>query len=116
MDTTLTTQQTEQAPTVVAEWLGPQMGYAGPAPTGRDAEWRALGRMLEPEWDWPSSGPPPTILLEGGPEDWAIRAGSDLAEQMRAIGVFAELNAPKPLDPLTLTAQPSATRNRWIVR
>lgn len=90
MTTTLNTDQQDQALTIVAAWLGPQMGYDGPAPTGQDAAWSALGPYLNPEWDWPNSGPTPTILLEGGPDDWAIRAADMLQDQMEAIGVFAE--------------------------
>lgn len=90
MDTRLTTQQQDQALQIVAAWLGPKLGHDGPAPTGRDAAYVALGPMLNPEWDWPSNGPTPTILLEGGPADWAYDAGFELADQLRGIGVFAE--------------------------
>lgn len=61
-----------------------------PAPTGPDAAARGIGPMLAPEWDWPSAGPTPTILLEGGPYDWAIDASFELAEKFRELGIFAE--------------------------
>lgn len=44
----------------------------GPAPTGPEAARMGEGPMLLMEWDWPSSGPTPSIILEGGPEDWAM--------------------------------------------
>jgi len=90
MSIELTPQQQSQALDIVAEWLGPRMGYDGPAPTGKDAARKALGPMLNPAWDWPSSGPTPTVLLEGGPDDWAILAGDELTDRLRGIGVWAE--------------------------
>lgn len=77
---------------LVAEWLGPRMGYEGPAPTGEQAANRGEGPVLRPEWDWPSSGPTPTILLEGGPYDWAVEVSMDSAvvAKARALGVFIE--------------------------
>lgn len=86
----LTTEQQEKSLEAVAAWLGPKMGYDGPAPTGREAAWSARGPMLNSAWDWPSSGPTPTLLLEGGPDDWAIDAGFELREQFESLGVFAE--------------------------
>lgn len=85
----LTSEQQETALEIVAGWLGPRMGYDGPAPTGRDAAWSALGPMLVPDWDWPSE-PTPTVILEGGPYDWAAECPWDIQDQMRAIGVFCE--------------------------
>ncbi|MEH0110533.1 hypothetical protein V6N00_12555 [Tersicoccus sp. MR15.9] len=75
----------------VADWLGPQLGYTGPAPTGSDAARSALGPELNMAWDWPNT-PTPTILLEGGPDDWAIRAAADetLTTRFAELGVFAE--------------------------
>jgi hypothetical protein len=90
MDTRLTTEQQTRSLDIVAAWLGPKLGHDGPAPTGEAAANVALGPMLNPEWDWPSSGPTPTILLEGGPTDWAYDAGFDLADALREVGVFAE--------------------------
>ena len=86
----LTKAQQAKALKIVAEWLGPTLGHDGPAPTGEEAARHAQGPMLNPEWDWPSTGPTPTILLEGGPEDWAVLAAAQTREQMTAIGVFAE--------------------------
>ena len=88
----LTKRQQERALKIVAEWLGPRMGYRGPAPTGDEAASRAEGPTLDPNWSWPVSGLTPTILLEGGPEAWAIRVAGD--EKCRAAfsraGVFAD--------------------------
>ena len=39
---------------------------------------------------WTAQEPTPAIILEGGPEDWAIWASSQLCEKFKAIGVFAE--------------------------
>lgn len=61
-----------------------------PAPTGREAAERGEGPMLVMDWDWPGS-PTPTVILEGGPEDWAIRVTGDDKFQAvcAAAGVFA---------------------------
>lgn len=88
----VTKAQQRVALAAVAAWLGPRMGYDGPAPTGEDAAYRGEGPMLNPEWDWPSGGPTPTILLEGGPEDWAIWASADegVREALRKVGAWSE--------------------------
>lgn len=88
----VTKRQMETALKAVAAWLGPRMGYDGPAPTGKDAAYRAEGPMLNPEWDWPSAGPTPTILLEGGPYDWAVEVAFDetVLAKTRAAGLFIE--------------------------
>lgn len=89
---TLTDDQQDQALAIVAAWLGPRMGYDGPAPTGVAAAMNGAGPMLHRTWDWPTSGPTPTVLLEGGPYDWAGYVSGDEAvvAALRAIGVFAE--------------------------
>ncbi|WP_156250881.1 hypothetical protein [Pseudactinotalea terrae] len=86
---TLTTDQQQRALDLVAAWLGPKMGHDGPAPTGQEAANRAEGPWLHPTWDWPGK-PTPTILLEGGPYDWALEVSWDLRSQFAGIGVFAE--------------------------
>lgn len=86
----LTAATQKKALQIVAEWLGPRMGHDGPAPTGSDAAYNAEGPMLSAEWDWPEDGPTPTILLEGGPHDWAIDAAWECQARMDAIGVFCE--------------------------
>lgn len=65
-------------------------GPYGPAPTGEQAAYEGLGPMLNPEWDWPSGGPTPTIILEGGPDEWAYYAGEALAEKFKALGIWSE--------------------------
>lgn len=82
----------EAALQIVAAWLGARMGYDGPAPTGMHAAMHALGPQLVSDWDWPSDGPTPTILLEGGPDDWAVRVSMDegAVQALAKIGVFAE--------------------------
>jgi hypothetical protein len=88
----VTKRQQQKALAAVAEWLGPQMGYKGSAPTGDDAAYRGYGPALNPAWDWPSAGPTPTIILESGyaPDDWAVVASYELVAQFDRIGVFAE--------------------------
>ncbi len=77
---------------IVAGYLGPQMGYDGPAPTGETEARFATGPQLVPDWDWPSSGPTPTVLLEGGPEEWAYYASADkgVQQQLRDLGLWPE--------------------------
>lgn len=87
----VTKRQQAEALALVAAWLGPQMREDGkPVPTGAEAAYRAEGPQLVPDWDWPSSGPTPTILLEGGPYDWAIEASWELRKEFAAAGIFAE--------------------------
>ena len=92
----LTEEQQDQALAIVAAWLGPQLGHDGPAPTGLEAAWFADGPMLDRLWSWTKhptcGGGTPTILLEGGPDDWAIEASGDLkvVAALKKIGVFAE--------------------------
>lgn len=113
---TLSKTKQEKALAAVAKYLGPKMGCiepcgkcetckAGltydwqcenptsvPAPTGEEAAYNALGPMLNPAWDWPTGGPTPTILLEGGPYDWAIEIAWDeeFRAEMKRLGIFAE--------------------------
>ena len=58
----------------------------GPAPTGPEAAYHAEGPELRMDWDWPSSGPTPTVILEGGPYDWAY----EVSGQIKVDGVFVE--------------------------
>lgn len=80
----------DQALALVAAWLGPQMGYEGPAPTGREAANTGQGPQLIRDWDWPSAGETPSIILEGGPYDWAIEAGAQLLAAMNELGIHCE--------------------------
>lgn len=91
MTAPLSARKQHQALNIVAKWLGPRMGHEGPAPTGTDAAYSAEGPMLNPIWDWPGE-PTPTILLEGGPYDWAYEVSmhEDTLPEFAAIGVFAE--------------------------
>ena len=59
----------------------------GPAPTGQAAADDARGPVLVMDYDGT-----PTIILEGGPEDWAIRCTFDVQAHMDALGakVFVE--------------------------
>lgn len=112
----LTPAQQERGLQIVAAWLATQ-GYGtldetpcptcgndldcehvpfktrvSPAPTGEEAARHGLGPVLVPDWDWPSSGPTPAVILEGGPFDWAINCAGTTAvvEQMAAAGIFCE--------------------------
>jgi hypothetical protein len=67
----------------VAAWLGSEKGMTAdgrPTPTGRAAADSGLGPQLVMDWDWPST-PTPTILLEGGPYDWALEVWADIRDQ-----------------------------------
>ncbi len=44
------------------------------------------GPSLVMDWDWPDSGPTPTILWEGGEYDWAVA----WSHVVQVPGVFAE--------------------------
>jgi len=55
----------------------------GPAPTGKDAAYRGEGPMLVPDWDWPSQ-PTPTVILEGGPYEWAYDCVFDVQAALDA--------------------------------
>ena len=58
----------------------------GPAPTGKDAAYRALGPDLVLDWDWPGE-PTPTILLEGGPGEWAYDSSPAIQRALDAKGI-----------------------------
>lgn len=64
---------------------------AGPAPTGRDAAYVGMGPELRMDWDWPGR-PTPSVILEGGPEEWAIVCCSWVQDRLyeRKIPVFVE--------------------------
>lgn len=92
MTTTRITPSKQQAVlNIVAAWLGPRLGHDGPAPTGRDAYVSGLGPLLNPTWDW-SGRPTPTILLEGGLDDWAygVSMDADVIAKCDRLGVFIE--------------------------
>lgn len=93
----LTTEQQESALRIVAAWMGRAGGTddGSPVPTGNDAASRGIGPVLVPEWDWPMSGPTPTVILEGGPYDWAIRVSCDerIIDEMLEVGVWCEAYA-----------------------
>lgn len=82
----VTKTQAEFVLAKVAEWLGPRMGYDGPAPTGSGPAYLAEGPELNMGWDWPSGGPTPTILLEGGPYDWAVECSWEVQQEIDKAG------------------------------
>ena len=88
---------TERRATLVlnlcAEWIGKADGLGGPAPTGWEAAQQGLGPNLNLAWDWPSSGPTPTVLLEGGGHyEWAVECCSWVQAELDKRGepVFVE--------------------------
>lgn len=87
----LTKTQRRKSLAVVAAWMGKQglTEDGRPAPTGKDAAYQGLGPELRENWDWPST-PTDTIILEGGLDDWAYRAGAQLADEFAAIGIYSE--------------------------
>jgi|688.fasta_scaffold22638_6 hypothetical protein len=91
--TTVTEPSANLVLQLVAEWLGKADGMEGPAPTGREAAFQGLGPQLNLGWDWPSSGPTPTVLLEGGGHyEWALDCCSWVQEQLNArkVPVYVE--------------------------
>ena len=62
----------------------------GPAPTGRDAAYRAEGPELrmdfQPFWEG-GSGEYPAIILEGGPDEWSIGCSYEVQQALDAKGV-----------------------------
>ena len=54
----------------------------GPAPTGPDAAYRGIGPDLVEEFYGNAA-----IVLEGGPEEWAIRASFAIQKQIDAKGL-----------------------------
>lgn len=64
----------------------------GPALTGPEAAYRGEGPELNMAWDWPSGGPTPTIIMEGGPYDWAVTVSlnTETVAKFKAAGVYAE--------------------------
>ena len=87
----------EQVLQLVAAWLGSKKGWTddgSPTPTGRDAYMHARGPMLVMDWQSTFSSYPacPTLLLEGGPFDWAVDASFDdeLLADCAKLGVYLE--------------------------
>jgi hypothetical protein len=87
----VTKTQAEKALALVAAWMGPRgMTLDGsPAPSGKDAADQGMGPQLIMDWDWPGD-PTPTILLEGGPYDWAIEIGSDIRDDLAKMRIWSE--------------------------
>ncbi len=118
----VTKRQGEQALAIVAHWLGKngygtwvacgkcadckdEAAYPtslgkhacvnpilGPAPTGHEAAYAGEGPELNMAWDWPSGGATPTIILEGGPYDWAttVSLNTEMVAKFKAAGIYAE--------------------------
>lgn len=111
--TTVTQKRAEKVLGFVAEWMGTKgMGtficpegrdltfglshtddktpctdwQIGPVPTGPDAAYRGEGPELRMDWDW-TGKPTPTILLEGGPEEWAINCSFAVQAKIDAAGL-----------------------------
>lgn len=83
----------QKHPTALREWeWACDKPTFGPAPTGPEAATRGEGPMLIMDWDWSFGGPIPTVILEGGPYDWAISCSYWVQERCheRGIPVFVE--------------------------
>lgn len=67
-------------------------GHATPAPTGPEAAYRGEGPELRANWDWTDRPVPYAIILEGGPDDWAIECAFPVQKALKAAGcdVFVE--------------------------
>lgn len=88
----LTKTQQKKALAIVAEWMGTKGygdEYGGPAPTGPEAAFYGTGPELREGWTWPST-PTDTIILEGGPYDWAIDVSWERADEFKDIGLYVE--------------------------
>lgn len=74
MSKKVTEQEATEVLNLVAEWLGTTNpdGTVTPAPTGKEAAWKALGPMLIMDYEGWHSTAPAAIILEGGPYDWAV--------------------------------------------
>lgn len=88
---TLSDKQLDWALHAAARWLAPGMGYEHETPVGEEAARNASGPMLIKDWDWPGK-PTPTLILEGGPTDWAIYLAADEEEiaRFKEHGIFME--------------------------
>lgn len=84
--------QIDEAVALVAAWLGNRMGYDRPAPVGEKFAHRGAGPMLVPDYEglWYPQDPTPALILEGGPEDWAVYAAAECQKDLNDMGVFAE--------------------------
>jgi hypothetical protein len=90
---TVTKQRATLVLDLCAEWIGKADGLEGPAPTGSEAAYQGRGPELNLGWDWPSSGPRPTILLEGGGHyEWAVECCSWVQAELdkRKVPVYVE--------------------------
>lgn len=115
MTVTVTQKRAEKVLAFVAEWMGTKgMGTCicpegreltyglshtddktpcfewtiGPVPTGPDAAYRGAGPELRMDWEGMyANKPTPTILLEGGPEEWAINCSFAVQAKIDAAGL-----------------------------
>jgi hypothetical protein len=89
---TLRTPQIDEAAAIVAAWLGERMGLDEPAPIGQEFAYRGQGPMLVYDYEglWYPQKPTPALILEGGPDDWAVYAAEECRENLTEIGVFSE--------------------------
>jgi hypothetical protein len=66
---------------IVREWAMRTQGYTEEELNGTDL-------ALRMDWDWPSGGPTPSIIWEGGPYDWAMDLSFDVSDAIA--GIWAE--------------------------
>ncbi len=83
--TRVTERNAEIVLALVADWMGDH-GMSKPVPTGSAAAYSGLGPMLIMDWDWPCT-PTPTVILEGGPYDWAADCCADVQASIDAAGM-----------------------------
>lgn len=84
MSKKITTAEGNYVLKLAAEYLATQgMGdEKGNVPTGRDAAYSGTGPMLVEDWD----GDTPSVMLEGGPYEWALEATGYIQERIDAAG------------------------------
>lgn len=77
----ITKTQANKALAVIKDLARKRYGYT-------DAELDSSDLTLNMTWDWPSGGPTPTILWEGGEYEWAYNWSYEVTKKVP--GVFAE--------------------------
>lgn len=89
----VTKRDAEKVLKLAAAWLG-KHGWTedgSPTPTGPEAAYHGLGPVLQKRDDW-GMGECWTVMLEGGPYEWAVESCWDIQQQLneRGLALFIE--------------------------